>query len=207
MTKFIPLNIQRRQRTVERCSLAPKIRSYDLMQHSFGVLSIYLDLINIFNLPTQTQDKIETVLRHDLLEVLTGDLPYNIKNLNDTVSTMWESIENEVAKKTKCPAIVACTDANIKTVLSVLEYKVFKLADMLDLLFYCTEEASLGNDSDDMLAILNNSTDISIKLIKDLLKTLDVDYRDNSLKTTLEEYLGSFGMNIERFLRKLQQAN
>ena len=136
---FIPLHIQFRQGDVQRCGLARKIKGYDLKQHGFGVLSIMLDLAYLLGVDSFTEDEIRIILRHDILETFTGDLPWVIKNLNSTTQKSWEAIENEVlgSGQVKSAALETYTDEFIEKTFSPIKYNLFKLADMLDLLFYC----------------------------------------------------------------------
>ena len=159
MKKFLPVKLQYAQKDIQRCSLAAKIQPYDLMQHSYGVLSICCDLVRLLELPLLTQDEVELIMRHDIAETLTGDLPWNVKNMTVMISQRWSRIEEEVLSRTSSTftTIERYSDEEIDKTLSQEKLDLFRIADMLDLLFYCCKEKSLGNSTPMMESIFENA--------------------------------------------------
>lgn len=171
---FLPISMQRAQRDVQRCGLATKIQDYDLMQHSYGVLSISCDLVRLLGLEPLSQEEVELIMRHDLAETFTGDLPWVVKNMTAEIEEKWSFIEDAVLqeKAKGYPELEKYSDSNINKTLSAEKLKIFKIADMLDLLLYCCEEKELGNQTTEMGVIFNNALKITLSRIQDFCKDM-----------------------------------
>lgn len=167
--EFLPISMQRAQRDIQRCGLAPRIQDYDLTQHSYGVLSICCDLVKLLQLEPLSQAEVELIMRHDLAETFTGDLPWIVKNMNAEVEDKWAFIEEAVLQeKAKVyPELENYSDKAIEKALSAEKLKIFKIADMLDLLFYCCKEKQLGNLTEEMTAICQNAFKITMLRVHD----------------------------------------
>ena len=167
--EFLPISMQRAQRDIQRCGLAPKIQGYDLTQHSYGVLSICCDLVKLLQLEPLSQAEVELIMRHDLAETFTGDLPWIVKNMNADVEDKWAFIEEAVLQeKAKVyPELENYSDKAVEKALSAEKLKIFKIADMLDLLLYCCKEEQLGNLTEEMTAIRQNAFKITMLRVHD----------------------------------------
>lgn len=198
---YIPLNLQYREGNIQRCSLARKCHAYDLKQHSHGVLSILLDIIDILGERELTSTQIKQILHHDVLEIFTGDLPYVIKNMSDTAKRSWDTIEAEVTKEVvrQYPSLYSYTDEAIKSSLTESQFRLFKLADMLDLLIYTEEELRLGNQMGELGVIHRNAREVSAALIGEASKWFP------GCEPKICEYVSSSGLvDYTEFLNEIQ---
>lgn len=170
--EFLSIEVQRAQRDIQRCGLATKIQDYDLTQHSYGVLSICLDLVRLLQLEPLSQTEVELIMRHDLAETFTGDLPWVVKNMSAEVEERWTFIEESVLQeKAKVyPELENYSDKKIESTLSPEKLRLFKIADMLDLLLYCCKEEQLGNITAEMQLILKNAQKITMLRVQDFCK-------------------------------------
>jgi len=131
----------RKMLNIQRLSGSPKLRSYNLAEHSYflGILfSHFCDYIGV----DYDVKSLQLVFSHDLLETETMDLPYHIKHLNSGTEECWDRIEYEVAL---AKGMLPYTDASIEKNLTEEQYIVFKVADTVELLHFMTEEIKLGN--------------------------------------------------------------
>lgn len=131
----------------QRLAGSPKLRSYNLAEHSFFVGLLFTQLCDA-NEIGYSADILKTVLLHDFVEVLTTDLPYPIKNLNEVTQGAWALIEDQAVSNFKHRhEIEHLTDAGIRASLTEVQFELFKIADMLELWIFCKEEQQLGNHS------------------------------------------------------------
>jgi 5'-deoxynucleotidase YfbR-like HD superfamily hydrolase len=149
----------RKMLNVQRMSGSPKIRSYNLAEHSYFVATMFEEFAKEEGIKYST-DAIYVVLRHDIMEVLTSDLPYPVKNFNDTVKQAWDLIEEELYQGNKDRFITMLTDEEIKRRLTEEEFRLMKSCDILDLYLFCLEERQLGNHSLPILRIIDNCVQI-----------------------------------------------
>lgn len=171
----------RKMLSVQRLSGTSKLRSYNLAEHSFGVVSLFLTICEEENIRV-TSEVIKFVLFHDLAETVTGDLLYPVKNLNGDTQEAWSIIESEVLRK--YPLVSMYTDSNIAEQLDENQLAAFKAADMLELLLFCYEEVSLGNRNPDLLNVIFTcegflSGGLYLKSVVDIM---DDEYRRLSLE-------------------------
>lgn len=138
---------------VQRMAGKPKLRSYNLVEHSFFVTSMFIELCRREDIEVHMED-VKKVMNHDLVETLTGDLLYPAKNLNEETSKAWEYIEDSIVKEN--PEFIPYTDKKIRKGFSEKKWMLFKAADLLDLWIFCKEEQVLGNNAKEIQEIINN---------------------------------------------------
>jgi len=97
--------------------------------HSWGVASILLDLW-----PDSSNNLIRAALWHDVAELHTGDIPAPIKWENKEFAHACDKIEKRVQKQ-----------LHLFKQLDSVEKTKLKIADLLELMWYCLEEIELGN--------------------------------------------------------------
>ena len=124
---------------VPRWAVVPHIRSQSVAEHSFYV-TLYADkLCKMLGWDDlNTSMAVSYALRHDMLEVFTGDIPSPAKRIltsNDTVN----AFNNHFVK-----SMPADYEAGIPT---GKIHEVVKLADKLDEFFWLCTETGLGNRS------------------------------------------------------------
>ena len=98
--------------------------------HTWGVAMILLDLF-----PEVSKETLVFALRHDVAEVCTGDVPANVKWANPELESTLEWMESEFLKKMGWP----------DTVPSAYDEFAIKVADRVELIFYCLEQIYMGN--------------------------------------------------------------
>jgi 5'-deoxynucleotidase YfbR-like HD superfamily hydrolase len=132
----------RRLKNVNRLGCEPIMRSYNLLEHSYMVTVLFCHFAKEERILYDI-DVLEAILHHDMLETVTGDLPYNIKNLSPTTQTCWEAIESEAINS--FPQLAPYTDVRLRKTMSKKQFKIFKVCDLLDLWIFLREEQRLGN--------------------------------------------------------------
>lgn len=102
--------------------------------HTWGVVMILLDLF-----PDVSRDAIIFALRHDVPEVVTGDIPANVKWDNAELEEALEKREKQFLEamgwKTKHTGVPSWDRENL----------YIKIADRIELLFFCLEQMYMGN--------------------------------------------------------------
>ena len=102
--------------------------------HTWGVVMILLDLF-----PDVSRDAIIFALRHDVPEVVTGDIPANVKWDNPGLEEALEKREREFLKamgwKTEHGGVPSWGRENL----------YIKISDRVELLFFCLEQMYMGN--------------------------------------------------------------
>lgn len=141
------------QKNVERLSGKYKIRSYNLLEHSYLVLNLYLELCKE-ECELVSVEQIDAILKHDITETISLDLPYPVKNLNIETKESWAIIENE-SVKWFAPELLPYTDENLKKKFSDNQYNIFKLCDLLELWIFCKEEQRFGNKTTEIQKIID----------------------------------------------------
>lgn len=156
----------RRMLNIQRLSGTPKLKGYDLAQHSYYVALLYLHFARKEEISVNVVI-LEKILKHDLLEIYTGDLPWPAKNLNDMTQTSWMAIEDEISDT--YPIAKPFTDSKIKQYLNEQQLKLFKVIDLLELWIFCKEEITLGNASKEVKHVEENC----VNLMKGKFESVD----------------------------------
>jgi len=182
----------RKMLNVQRLSGTVKMRSYNLAEHSFGVVSLFLTLCEREGIGV-TSEVIQLVLFHDLAETVTGDLLYPVKNQNSVTKYSWSAIEAEVLDKH--PVVSSFTDSNIEEHLDEKQLAAFKAADILELLLFCYEEVSVGNKNPDLLKVIFTCEGLlkGSLYLESAVNIMDDEYRRLNLEIGEERryYVGS----------------
>ena len=114
----------------------------NIAAHSWGVAMILLDLF-----PAVSRSCLIYALRHDVPEIVTGDVPANVKwqhpGLQDTLEWIEEGFLNKMSWPTESekhgvPYLAGSEDWHN-------ERLYIKIADRVELLFYCLEQIYMGN--------------------------------------------------------------
>ena len=134
----------RRLKYVNRMSTHPMLRNYNLLEHQYMVLVLFKYFAEKENIPYDLQ-VLDLVMNHDLLETVTSDLPYPVKNLNKKTQASWNVIEQEIIVAN--PVLSKYSDAYMKAKLTPIQFSLFKVCDLLDLWIFLMEEEGLGNHS------------------------------------------------------------
>jgi 5'-deoxynucleotidase YfbR-like HD superfamily hydrolase len=105
------------------------IRQQTVADHSHGVALLVSELF-----PHASTNLYRAVLRHDLAEGFTGDIPATAKWANPELAHALQKVEVEWHTRT-----------NTQILLTTGEACILKWCDMMELVLWCMEEASMGN--------------------------------------------------------------
>lgn len=166
------IDLYRKMKNLDRLNGKFKTRGYNLLEHSYMVAMLFKNFAYIEDISYDMQ-VFDKILHHDIVEVVTADLPWDVKNFSEITKNSWENIEKELISE--CKFLNRYTDDNFQFTES--QYKLFKACDVLDLWIFLKEESSYGNKSNDVIEIL------------DRCKTmLNEKYNFTSILTYMKEY-------------------
>ena len=154
-------------RNVRRLTGNMMHRNYNLLEHSYMVVVLFMEFCRREDI-TINLACIDLVLHHDIVETVTSDLPYPVKNYNTKTQTCWEEMENEILKEHPC--LTRYSDARIKQLLPTKAYELFKVCDLLELWICMSEEVALGNVSSDCMQVIHKCNE----LIKGNFESVDL---------------------------------
>jgi len=140
----------RRMKNIQRLGTHVIQREYNLLEHQYMVTVLFRHFAYREDVPYNI-DTLDLVMKHDVLEIFTGDLPYDIKKINSLVEKSWDVVEQEVAEIH--PELKPYTDTNIQQAMNPSQYKLFKACDMLELWVFIWEEMQLGNRNPRLAAV------------------------------------------------------
>lgn len=135
-------------KNVERLATSYKIQSYNVLEHSYMVAVLFRYFASRDNVSYDI-NVLDAVLHHDILESVTGDLIYTVKNMTDDTKGLWEAIEDEVVSKHF--QLERYTDSKLREVMDERQYQLFKACDLLDLWIFLKNEIALGNKTKKIL--------------------------------------------------------
>lgn len=146
-----------KMRNVQRLSGTHKSRSYNLLEHSFLVGSLFAEFCEEEGIEVSYKE-LKTILYHDILETETGDLIYPVKNLNRLTRDCWNAIEESVLAEN--PQLRPYSDESLSNILSPEKLHIFKCCDLLELWVFCREEEVYGNGSIEIKNVLKTCQEI-----------------------------------------------
>lgn len=135
-------------------------RSYNLLEHSFGVAALFVQFAKEEGIEINSH-VIDLVMNHDMPEVVTTDLLHPIKHFSTETLQAWEVIEGELLEEHE--ELSCYSGKNMKLVLTEQQYRLFKACDYFDLFLFCREEINLGNNDPE----INSAFYKCISMIKD----------------------------------------
>lgn len=140
-----------------RLSSVPTIRPYVLALHCFYTGILFEIHAEKENIPI-TMEQLRFVYRHDIAEVVTGDVLLPVKIHSPGTKTRWETIEAEVLEK--YPALDHYSDQFAEHSFPPLQFKLFKACDLLELFIFCMEERRMGNGQRGMNSVIKNCVNL-----------------------------------------------
>lgn len=116
----------------KRMHTRPIISEYTVGKHSCGVAFFCMllmgDSVNV--------QVLKAALLHDIAEQFTGDVPHTFKQAHIEASYLLRGAEK---------AFEEHFDFDAVTDLTLVERDILKAADILELMYFCVKERSLGN--------------------------------------------------------------
>ena len=160
-----------------RYSQQNKIKNETVAEHSYYVTWFVNRLCTKYELgDTIRLMALETALLHDIPEVITNDITYDVKRMIPEVPALLQPYEEEVIKEHSSRAYKVLF--NPETPEEIIAKKVVKHADILSVLQYCQNEEMLGNKS---FTELRRATEQRVKDSReDLVKAIKSDWRNNN---------------------------
>lgn len=113
-----------------RFHIHPTIGFQTVAEHSFHVAMLCTELYQ----GKPSANLLKAALYHDLGESVTGDVPGHIKWKQPKLTACLEALEEQFM-----------VDNDILTIITSEEEIALKLADALELAFYCCDQLMLGN--------------------------------------------------------------
>lgn len=158
-----------------RYSQQNKIKNETVAEHSYYVTWFVNRLCTKYELgDTIRLMALETALLHDIPEVITNDITYDVKRMIPEVPALLQPYEEEVIKEHSSRAYKVLF--NPETPEEIIAKKVVKHADILSVLQYCQNEEMLGNKS---FTELRRATEQRVKDSReDLVKSIKSDWRN-----------------------------
>ena len=109
----------------------PCVRQQSVAAHTWGVLALIYALVD-----EPSPALVRRAVFHDLAEYDTGDIPSSAKWASAELKKMMDKVEDHFNKMHDFPG---------DDTLTRYELDVLKMADLLDMLWYCYEEYMIGN--------------------------------------------------------------
>ena len=147
----------------------PKIKYENVAEHSFYVVATVLKICIMYNIDEETKLKaLEFATVHDLGEIFLGDVPYDTKVDNPALSQILEVAEVKALEK-NLPEYTKYYEQFLKEEKEqTVAYLITKLADTVSVLQYSNRELALGNKTELMKDINENSQERVTNLIEKL---------------------------------------
>lgn len=146
---------------VQRLSTVPLIQKYSLSEHCYYTGILFERMSELCGL-NFTMEEVKWIYRHDVIESITGDMLRPAKNHNETVSGLWDEIEEELTEN-GYEHLELYRDGLLEEWMSEEGVNLWKVCDLLELWLFCTEEYELGNRSFSVCNIIKNAENLILK--------------------------------------------
>ena len=148
-----------------RYSQQNKIKNETVAEHSYYVSWFVNRLCTKYSLSdTIRLMALEAALLHDVPEVITNDITYDVKRMIPEVPGLLQPYEEEVIREHSSRAHKVLF--NPETSDEIIAKKIVKHADILSVLQYCQNEEELGNKN---FTELRKATEKRVKESRDAL--------------------------------------
>jgi len=145
------------------------IQPYTVALHCYYTAILFQEIAMVSGIKFNTTE-VDFILKHDILETITGDLLLPVKSFSENTKRKWEEIETELVEK-KYVYLFWFTDKHAKNYFSTESFNLFKACDLFELYLFCLSETYLGNNSDGVWTVIRNC--------ENLLPQFDVPYITN----------------------------
>jgi len=143
----------RKMMNIDRLAGKHKLRKYSLDTHCYYTTLFFMDFAKKESI-AYDENVLDLVLKHDLVETISADLIYTVKNINDVTRECWAQIEREAIKVNR--DYEPYSDENLKKRLSKEQHDLLKCCDYLELWIFIREEMELGNKTEGMEEVYDN---------------------------------------------------
>lgn len=144
-----------------------RLKDESIAEHSFYVAYNVIEICKQYNLSDNIKSKaLEYAVIHDIPEVYTSDLPYPIKRDNEDLSVILEKVELKYMEESMPTMYDAFLE--LQSNKESIEHIVLKLADTISVVQYTAREITLGNRSEEMKDIHEDSIERVEKFIEKL---------------------------------------
>lgn len=144
-----------------------RIKDEDIAQHSYFVSLFCLKIFKKINLTTEQKYNILVkAILHDCCEVITSDIPYDVKRNYPEVKDLFKNIELDYYKNNWKEYEKLFINQNENDIINL----IVKLADIYSVRQYTLNEIILGNKDNEMKNILENTKqrlDYQIKKVEE----------------------------------------
>lgn len=151
-----------------------KIKNENVAEHSFYVVYNTMNICNYFNLDKDTRFKaLEFAAIHDVPEMLTGDINFDIKFNNPDLNKLLYGLELHLMEQNLPEFVELYQLYSLEKRSETLPSLVVELADRISALQYMLREMELGNQSSEMEMMRERQEDLiseTIDKIKEKIK-------------------------------------
>ena len=145
---------ERRMKNVYRYSGSVIANQQNIAEHGVLTASIFQKLCKMAG-ETITEKHLDFVMKHDIVETVTGDLLWPAKNQSEETSAMWDQIEQDVVFY-QAPCLVDYLESNAVEFFSDKLWDLFKCSDYLEGLYFLNEKLDAGYASKEIFAMIKN---------------------------------------------------
>lgn len=159
-----------------RYSQQSKIKNESVAEHSFYVMWFTNKICTQHNICDKIRlMALESALLHDIPEVITNDITYDVKQMIPEVSALLQPYEEKVIIEHSQVA----HDVLFNPISSeqLLAKKIVKHADILSVLLYCENEENIGNKN---FTELRKATEKRLEKSRNELLTVLEEVRKNA---------------------------
>lgn len=151
----------------------PKIKQEGIAAHSFFVTTTVLKICDMLEVDTQTRlEALEFAVVHDIPELWTSDIPYDIKESFPDIKESLQRAELSLLGK-NAPEYLNTYIRLLKAKESnSISYLILNVADMISVLQYTNREIELGNNAKITLEINKESENIVKRRLEKLKNKL-----------------------------------
>lgn len=159
------LNNYRRLKNIRRCNNFLTIQTEDVAQHSFYTTIIAMTIAEEYNKaveewnnnlhpldvdnlmePADVNKVIKLSLFHDMEEVFTSDIPYNVKHYNKDLNSSIKECIKHILTDVYDSSTISHHKFYILNCKEGLEGKFVAISDLLEGAWYCYQEILMGNN-------------------------------------------------------------
>jgi len=162
---------------VTRWQGTPQVHPYNVSTHAYNCAMLYMQLCFVCRKKMDAR-LLCTLLTHDNMESLTGDLLAPAKSLDEN---SWDSIEVEVQDhwrkdnkiyRTMSQAFVPI-ESDFEERMSPTHLRLLKIIDMLEFLLHALEEYRMGNRHEKIVRALKYGSEVLSHRINDFQRNVE----------------------------------